>query len=433
MEQFKLQNIDPQKLIKFLENQNFRALKQRIIKEFDVKEDDLGEENSKNQEKNHEKDNFVNCNNQERKNFAQIHKIKINNLENLEKILGGFAKIQEIIIDIEFEKTNKNLAKNIIFSPIFDNLQQEIYQINIKNDFLSQNNEVSDLFSNANNEQKINPNEIPLKNILNCLKPIITDNSILKIGYKIKEIYKFFAKNNIEIAPSEDISVMSYIIDSTSNKSDLRNLIDLNLDENIEENEFGQAFEDLEKEKEPKLFEDETKKEEFYFFKNYVIWPLYNLLKNEIFTQKLNFVYQRFERPLMPILAKMEMEGILIDKVKLKSLSAEFDLTIKKLATEIYNLAGEEFNIASPQQLSHILFEKLNLPAGKKSKTGAFSTNSDILEDLDLAGHEIAEKILKWRHISKLKSTYSDSLPNNIDSETGRIHSNFSNIIAQKS
>jgi DNA polymerase-1 len=130
----------------------------------------------------------------------------------------------------------------------------------------------------------------------------------------------------------------------------------------------------------------------------------------------------------MPILSKMEIEGVFVDKVKLKSLSADFDINIKKLTKEIHDLCNEEFNIASPKQLSHILFEKLDLPAGKKSKTGSFSTNSDILEELDIAGHEVAGKVLQWRHMSKLKSTYADALQESINKETGRIHTTFSNI-----
>ncbi len=426
MDQFKVQNLNPQKLITFLQNQGFRALKQKIITQFGVANNSVNEtekENSSNsnQEMNSQdsQKNYL--------NFAKIEKIKLENASDLQKTIANLQKLNAFVIDIEFDKNNQDLAKNIIFSPISDNLHQKSYKISVKVDNLAKNNQVFDLFENNNEEKTTAELGIKLEDIIKSLKNIICDDSIVKIGYKIKEIYKFFANNNLILNVGEDIRVMSYVINSAVNKSNIRNLIDLNLDEDIEDKGFGQVFEDLEKDKEPKLFEDEVKKEEFYYFKNYAIWRLYNLLKTRIFEQKLNFVYQRFERPLISVLAKMEMAGILVDKLKLNKLSTEFDLKIKKLTTEIHQLAGEEFNIASPQQLSHILFEKLNLPSGKKAKTGAYSTNSDILENLDLTGHEIARKTLDWRQVSKLKSTYSDSLQNNIDKKTGRIHTNFSN------
>ncbi len=420
MDQFKAKDINPEELVQFLSNQGFRALKQRIIKEFSLKSTDFerkGKENDTSSKKTPVNE----------LKFDKISKIKINTAQNLEEIITKLEKLHAFIIDIEFDKNDKNLARNIIFSPISDNLHDKTYQISIKNNNLRQNNEVSDLFSIKNEEKPDLDIQIPLENVLESLKIILLDGSILKIGYKIKEIYKFFAKNGINMAASEDIATMSYILNSASNKSHIRNLIDLNLDEDIEENDFGLAFDDLEKDKEPKLFEDSSKKEQFYYFKNYAIWSLYNLLKQRIFENNLNFVYHRFENPLLPVLAKMELEGVQVDKMKLKSLSSDFDLIIKKLTKEIHDLAKEEFNIASPKQLSEVLFEKLSLP-GKKSKTGSFSTNSDILEDLELAGHEIAGKVLQWRHISKLKSTYSDALQDSISPETGRIHTNFSNI-----
>ncbi|MDA0902666.1 MAG: DNA polymerase I, partial [Proteobacteria bacterium] len=232
----------------------------------------------------------------------------------------------------------------------------------------------------------------------------------------------------LNINPIDDIALMAYILNSAGGKSDMRVLIDTNLDEDIESNGFGMAFEEVGKGKTPEIFADKDQKREFYSFKNYAIVQLYRLLKGDIFNKKLSFVYHRFDNPLIPILADMEMTGIAIDVMKLKELSEEFDLKAKKLAVEIYGLAGEEFNIGSPKQLSEILFEKLSLKAGKKSKTGAYSTDSKILEELDLEGQVIAGKILEWRHISKLKSTYSDALQKEVNPQTKRIHTTFSNI-----
>ena len=414
MEQFTVKPINPKKLVAFLKEQGFRALEQRIIKEFDLNLPAEYQNNTKNGKKN-----------QNLANFSDIKNIIINNKEDLANKIHNLSKLTAIIIDFDYDM-GANTLKNIIFSPINNNKHQESYKIIIKNNDIVKNQPVNDLFaqeSDKNTEEE----GILLQDFIDLSKDILTDSAILKIGYKIKEIYKFFAKNDIILSQIADISVMSYILNSASNKSNIRNLIDINLDENTQENDFGAAFDDLEKNKIPKLFNEEDKKEQFYFFKNYAIFQLYNILKQNIFDSKLNFVYQQFEIALIPIIAKMEMAGIAVDALKLKELSAEFDLKIKKLTNQIYDLAGEEFNIGSPKQLSYILFEKLSLPAGKKSKTGAYSTNSDILEDLTISGHEIAQNILDWRHISKLKSTYSDALQNNINPKTNRIHSNFSN------
>ena len=420
MDQFAVQDIEPEKLINFLQEQGFRSLQQRVAKEFGISNPKMSQNNTYNTSNS--------------QNMYTNDTYSIDNISKLDIFCQDLNNIHSAIINLEFIPDQPNNVKTIIFSAISD--QNNGYniktaQIKIINTNQNQANN-QDLFNQKVGENNIEKQEesdgLELQQALKHLKNFLQDPAIIKIGYKIKEIYKFLAKNDVQLAPTQDIAVMSYIINSANNKSHIRNLIDLNLDENIEENDFGQAYDDLEKNKEPKLFHNPEQKEQFYFFTNLAIYRLYQLLQQRIFANKLNFVYQRFERPLLPVLAQMEMNGILIDKVKLKSLSNEFDLEIKKLTSQIHQLCGEEFNIASPKQLSHILFEKLNLPAGKKSKTGSYSTNSEILQDLNLSGHEVAGKILDWRQFSKLKSTYSDALQDNINDITGRIHTNFSNI-----
>lgn len=425
MDQFLLKNIDPQKLVKFLEDQGFKSLKQRIIKEFG-----LESSNNINQEAEDTKKHNANL----AKNISNFYQIKNDIIEanaDLSKLKNALLnpKINALILDIEWELNIKNNVKNIFVSLVIDDILTQSFQIKINNQSLFNQEISNDLFSPSNSHQN-NSNLINFKELLSVLEPILQSPSIVKIGYKIKDIYKLFYQNNVDIKEFDDIAVMSYIINSSENKSSIRKLIDINLDENIEDNGFAVAFDEIEAKKIPQLFENEDQKSQFYLFKNYAIWSLNKILKQEIFESKLNFVYYRFERPLMSILAKMELEGILVDKMLLKNLSLEFEEKIRNLTAEIYKLSQEEFNIASPKQLSHILFEKLNLPSGKKSKTGAYSTNSDILEDLDAMGHEIAAKILEFRHISKLKSTYADLLQNNISPKDNRIHTTFSNIVA---
>jgi DNA polymerase-1 len=155
---------------------------------------------------------------------------------------------------------------------------------------------------------------------------------------------------------------------------------------------------------------------------------LTNILKPKIEEQNLQQLYQGVELPLIDVLVVMERHGVKVDTQLLEELSAEFSEKMKTLEQEIYKLTGVEFNINSPKQLGPILFEKLQMPFGKKTKTG-YSTNVDVLTDLARAGYEIPEKILEYRQLSKLKSTYSEALPKQINSKTGRIHTSYNQTV----
>ena len=140
-------------------------------------------------------------------------------------------------------------------------------------------------------------------------------------------------------------------------------------------------------------------------------------------------MYELVEKPLISVLYEIEKNGIKADRRILSELSEEFGQKIKKIEQNIYNLAGSEFNIASPKQLGEILFENLGLSGGKKTKSGTWATGIDILEDLSAIGHTIADKIIEWRQLNKLKTTYTDSLPNFIDPSSGRVHTKFSQAL----
>jgi len=155
---------------------------------------------------------------------------------------------------------------------------------------------------------------------------------------------------------------------------------------------------------------------------------LWMLLKPRLAQEGKTRVYERLERPLIAVLAQMEAEGIKVDRQALSAMSVHFAETLSRLEGEIHDLAGEAFNIGSPKQLGEILFEKMALQGGKKSKTGAWSTNADVLDELAAAGVEIAEKVLEWRQIAKLKSTYADALVTSIHPETKRVHTSFSMV-----
>ncbi len=158
------------------------------------------------------------------------------------------------------------------------------------------------------------------------------------------------------------------------------------------------------------------------------IWQIWEMLPRALKEVGLHSLYEDLERPLVPVLAAMERHGIRVDPARLAEFSKELDLTIERLTREIYALAGEEFNIGSPKQMARILFEKLKLPPVKKTKTG-YSTDADVLEQLAL-GHELPAKIIEYRTLTKLKSTYADSLPALINPGTERIHTSFNQLVA---
>ena len=275
-------------------------------------------------------------------------------------------------------------------------------------------------------DQKDKIEQINFDSAINFLKKILEDPSIIKVGHNIKyDMLVFSQKRNgsINLYPVHDTMCMSYVNDA---------------------NRYSHKLDSLAKD----FFDHETIKyddvcgkgaKQVTFDKihpndalNYAAEDadfclrIFLALKEELFISKLNSVYERIERPLINVIANMEKEGILIDKSTLNALSIEFQDKLILLQKKIYELCGEEFNIASPKQLGEILFEKLNLPQDKKSKTGNYSTSISVLEGLSTKGFEIADLIIEWRTLSKLKSTYTDALQESINKQTKRVHTSYS-------
>jgi DNA polymerase-1 len=149
------------------------------------------------------------------------------------------------------------------------------------------------------------------------------------------------------------------------------------------------------------------------------------VLKPRLIAERVDTVYETLERPIAPVLALMERTGIRVERAALAGLSGSFAQTLARLEDEIRELAGEDFNIGSPKQLGEILFDKMSLPGGRRTKTGAWSTDASALEELAAEGHELPRKVLDWRLLAKLKSTYTDALPTYIHPETGRVHTSY--------
>jgi len=258
--------------------------------------------------------------------------------------------------------------------------------------------------------------------VLKKIKPILEDPSIKKVGQNIKFDFLILSQNNIEITPLEDSMQISYTLDAGTNRHNLDTLSEIHL------NHKTISYKELVGTGKNKLnFSDITldKATEYAAEDADVTLRLYNHLKTRLDEEKLNKVYEFFEKPMVQLLSKIEFNGIKVDDLYLKKLSKKFEDKIKKIEKEIYSITGKEFNIGSPKQLGEIIYNELKIAKPKKTKKGSPATNAKILEDLALTEHKFPKLILEWRQISKLKNTYSDALQDHISQTTKRVHTSF--------
>jgi len=260
------------------------------------------------------------------------------------------------------------------------------------------------------------------KLVLKKIKPILEDPSIKKIGQNIKFDFTVLKQNGIEVNPIEDTMLISYTLDAGSNRHNLDTLSEIHLEhktisykELVGTGKNKLNFSDIELDKATEYAAEDAD----------VTLRLYNHLKSKLNEEKLNKVYESFEKPMIQLLSKMEFNGIKVDDLYLKKLSKKFEDKIRKIEKEIYSIAGKEFNIGSPKQLGEIIYNELKIAKSKKTKKGSLATNANILEDLALTEHKFPKLILEWRQISKLKNTYSDALQDHISKKTKRVHTSF--------
>ncbi|WP_374299354.1 DNA polymerase I [Paracoccus sp. (in: a-proteobacteria)] len=270
--------------------------------------------------------------------------------------------------------------------------------------------------------------QLPLADVLAALKPLLEDPAILKIGQNLKYDWKMLARHGIRMTPLADTMLMSYALNAGTHNHGMDELAERYLAHKCipikdligtgkSQINFGQVPIDKAA---PYAAEDAD-----------VTLRLYNHFAPLLPVERVTTSYQLTERPMVPVLADMEMAGIRIDGDVLKRMSGAFAQKMAALEDEIYALAGQKFTIGSPKQLGEILFDKMGMTGGKTGKTGAFSTSADVLEDLAAEGHDLPSRILDWRQISKLKSTYTDALPTFVNPDTGRVHTSYSIAGAQ--
>jgi len=260
------------------------------------------------------------------------------------------------------------------------------------------------------------------KLVLEKIKPILEDPSIKKVGQNIKFDFTVLKQNRIEVNPIEDTMLISYTLDAGNNRHNLDTLSEIHLEhktisykELVGTGKNKLNFSDIELDKATEYAAEDAD----------VTLRLYDHLKSKLNEEKLNKVYESFEKPMVQLLSKMESNGIKVDDLYLKKLSKKFEDKIRKIEKEIYSIAGKEFNIGSPKQLGEIIYNELKIAKSKKTKKGSLATNANILEDLALTEHKFPKLILKWRQISKLKNTYSDALQDHISKKTKRVHTSF--------
>ena len=270
--------------------------------------------------------------------------------------------------------------------------------------------------------------QVAVKDLVAALKPVLENPGVLKIGHDIKFAMHLLSREGLAtVAPIDDTMVLCFVLEGSKPGHTLADVALSQLDHTpmpLEDvcgtGKTKVAFSNAPLEKATAYAAEAAD----------VAFRLYHKLKPRLVADQVVRVYETMDRPLIPVLRAMENEGILVDATFLKTLSQDFGERIAGFEKQIHKLAGEEFNVGSPKQLGEILFERMGLPGGKKGKTGAYGTGADILEELAAQGHDLPARVLDWRQLSKLKSTYTDALVEEINPKTGRVHTTFAQTIA---
>ena len=276
----------------------------------------------------------------------------------------------------------------------------------------------SDLFGGG-----LVPGQIPVTDALDAIRPMLEDPSVLKIGQNLKYDWIVFKRHNIDVRPIDDTMLISYVLDAGKGSHGM---------DELSRRHLGHApisFTDVAGTGRNKVSFDkvEIAKATAYAAEDAdVTLRLWQLLKPRLAAEHRATVYETLERPMVDVVARMEMRGIAVDRQILSRLSGDFAQTLARLEDEIHEMAGEKFALGSPKQIGDILFGKMGLPGAKKTPSGQWATPATLLDELAQAGHELPAKILEWRQLAKLKSTYTDTLQEHMHPETKRVHTSFS-------
>jgi len=405
---------DKERLVKFLREQGFKAL---LAKALGKSEETRGKVEQKSLTPN--SSSLV-------PNYTTI-----TTLPDLQNWLARAKKIGRVAFDTETTSLNAQSAQLVGFSLCVE--AGEAAYVPLSHKALGSRQEaLGDLFSEPAslmpNAYCLMPAQLPFEQALSALKPILEDETILKIGQNIKYDILIMQNYGINISPIDDTMLFSYLLHAGEHGQGMDELAQrylgikpISYDEVTGTGKARKNFAEVEIEKATAYAAEDAD----------ITLRLWEFFKPQVAEQKLLTLYETIERPLVPVLTQMETSGIKIDVARLAELSKDFGQRMAEYEREIYALAGREFNVASPKQLGEILFDEMKLEGGKKSeKSGAYGTGVEVLEELAEEGHQLPQKVLDWRGLAKLKSTYTDSLPAQINPKTGRIHTNFAMAIA---
>ncbi len=385
LSEFKLQNIDKDKLYKFLREMEFNRLLSSAISAYGKPE----LESNKIETQNLEKQQTVN-----NKNYYLI-----NSLDEIDKWIEEAEEVGEVAVDTETTSLDPHQA-DLVGISLCSKVGKACYiPVGHKS-----------------------PKCLKKDSVIKKLKKILEDPSIKKIGQNIKFDFIVFYKCGITLSSMEDTMLMSYVLDAGKNRHNMDTLSEIHLGHKTI------SFKEMvgTGKKEINFSEVELDKAKDYAAEDAdVTFRLYKKFIKNLKSEKMINIYEIFEKPLIKILAFMEIEGVEIDSKFLKSLSSKFEKKIQKLEKEVFKISKKEFNIASPKQLGEIIYNDLKIAGLKKTKKGSFATSASVLEDLAFKGHEFPKLILDWRQVSKLKNTYSDALPEHLNPNTKRVHTSF--------
>ena len=266
------------------------------------------------------------------------------------------------------------------------------------------------------------PRQIRMADAIKVLQPMLEDAAVLKIGQNIKYDLSVFKRQGVNVAPIDDTMLISFALNAGIHNHGMDELSErylghkpISFKEVAGTGKTQKTFAQVALDKATEYAAEDAD----------VTLRLWQVLKPRLRTEEVTTVYETLERPLVPVLAAMEQAGIKVDRQMLSRLSADFSQRMAGLEAQAYEQAGRSFNIGSPKQLGEILFDEMNIPGGKRTKTGAWQTDADILEELADQGHALPRTIVDWRMLSKLRSTYTEALKAAISKETGRVHTSY--------
>ena len=403
LDDFEVQAPDPEVVLKFLSEMEFRTMSARIANKLGVNAPEIILV-----DKNINENQIIDA------EYIPITSDKyelINDINGLNRWIEKIYQRGYVAVDTETTGLN-DMIVDLVGICLSVEIGEACYIP------LGHTNGEDDLFGGA----ALCEGQIKLEEALTILRPVLEDSSILKIGQNIKYDTKIFARYDVSLAPVDDTMLLSYAINGGKHNHGMDYLSERYLDHKpisiktlLGSGKSAITFDKVSISDAVKYAAEDAD----------ITLRLWKLFKPMLHESNVTKVYETLERPLIPVLAKMEMNGIKVDRNTLSRMSNNFAQSMSGLEAEIYNLAGQTFNVGSPKQLGEILFDKLELPGGKKGKTGAYGTGVDVLEDLASEGHELPVKVLDWRQMSKLKSTYTDALQGHINSNTGRVHTSY--------